>query len=176
MNDAYTGNIYIYIYRLLNSFSPGCESPELNSPAPLWNPKQTPYHLKHGPPPPNLTTSWKKLWIFFVQLEVCYTQVSGPVQTTCSNTLSSIHTRHFSHTTMCTWSHKRLNSMNVLLHACALQITLHCSPASCLTYDVSLCTCTVFIWSIRTVSIVCIFLFMYRVTFIYSLFIFKIRQ
>ncbi len=29
-------------------------------------------------------------------------QVSGPVQTTYSSTLSSIHTRHFSHTTVCT--------------------------------------------------------------------------
>ncbi len=34
--------------------------------------------------------------------KVCYTQVSGTVQTTCSNTLSSIRTRHFSHTTVCT--------------------------------------------------------------------------
>ncbi len=83
--------------RLLNSFPPGCESPELNS------------SLNPLPPetwtitPPNLITLQKKLSeTFFVQFKVCYTQVSGAVQTTCSNTLSSIHTRHFSHITMCT--------------------------------------------------------------------------
>ncbi len=43
---------------------------------------------------------------FFVQFEVCYTQVSGPAQTTCSNTLSSMCTTHFSHTAVCTQSHK----------------------------------------------------------------------
>ncbi len=52
--------------------------------------------------PPNLTTPKKKLYeTFFVQFEVCYTQVSGPVQTTCSNTLSSrfkIQDFYLSHT------------------------------------------------------------------------------
>ncbi len=33
---------------------------------------------------------------------VCYTQVSGPIQTTCSNTLSSMCTKHFSHTAVYT--------------------------------------------------------------------------
>ncbi len=75
--------------------------------APLWNPIQTPYHLKHGPshppPPPNLTTSLEKsVWEFSMQFEVCYTQVSGPAQTTCSNTLSSTRTRHISHIIVCT--------------------------------------------------------------------------
>ncbi len=37
---------------------------------------------------------------FFVLFKVCCTQVSGPVQTTCSYTLSSIHTRNF-HTLLC---------------------------------------------------------------------------
>ncbi len=45
-------------------------------------------------------------WKFFVQFEVCHTQVSGPVQTTCSNTLSSTRTRHFSHITVCTYPTK----------------------------------------------------------------------
>ncbi len=45
---------------------------------------------------PTLPHHWeKKQTIFFVLFKACYTQVSGPVQTTCSNTISSIHTRHF---------------------------------------------------------------------------------
>ncbi len=44
----------------------------------------------------------KKLSNFFVQFKVCYTQMSGLVQTTCSNTLPSIRTRHFLYTTVCT--------------------------------------------------------------------------
>ncbi len=99
--------------------------------------------------PPNLTTSHKT---FFVQFEVLYTQVSGPVQTTWSNTLSSIRTRHF-HTLLYVHNPTKDSIIYACLHAHALQITLNCSPASCLTYDVSLCTCTVFIWSIRTVCI-----------------------
>ncbi len=75
-----------------------------NPPAPLWNPIQTPYLLKHGPshhPPPtpqttpNPTTSQKKtVWDSSMQFEMCYTQVSRTVQTTYSNTISSIH-MHF---------------------------------------------------------------------------------
>ncbi len=44
----------------------------------------------------------------------------------------------------------------VCLHA-HVQIILYCSSASCLTHNVSLCTCTVFMWSIRIVCIDCIF-------------------
>ncbi len=72
-------------------FPPGCESPELRSPRPPLKPHANPYLLKHGPPPPNLTTPKKKTVNFFCAIQVCYTQVSGPVQTTCSNTLSSMH-------------------------------------------------------------------------------------
>ncbi len=80
------------------AFSPGCESPELRSPRP---PPETP--CKPLPPetwnppspllqtPPNLTTQKKKnVWTFLFNSK-CATQVSGPVQTTCSNTLSSMH-------------------------------------------------------------------------------------
>ncbi len=103
--------------RLLNSFFPqAVRALNSNHPAPLWNPMQTPYLLKHGPSPPslskhppNLTTPKQQnktvnffCFLFFVQFKVCYTQVSGPVQTTCSNTLSSMRTRHFSHTAVCT--------------------------------------------------------------------------
>ncbi len=61
------------------------------------------------------------------------------------------------HTLLCVHNPTKDSIVYVCLHAHALQITLHGSPASCLTYDASLCTCTVFIWSIRTVCIVCIF-------------------
>ncbi len=70
----------------------------LNSNNPSLKPHTNPY-----PPPPNLTTSQKKLSeTFSVQFEVCYTQVSGPVQTTWSKTLSSMCTRHFSEISVCT--------------------------------------------------------------------------
>ncbi len=58
-----------------------------------------PYLLKHGTP--TLPHHRKKLANFyFCAIHVCYTQVSGPAQATCSNTLSSTRTRHF-HTTPC---------------------------------------------------------------------------
>ncbi len=95
-------------------FPPGCESPELKSPRPPLKPYATPYLLKHGPPPkhPPTTpqpyhTKEKTVWNFLlVQFEVCYTQVSGPVQTTCSNTLlyAQLRTRHFSHTHCCVYT------------------------------------------------------------------------
>ncbi len=91
---------------------PSSETPCKPLPPETWTP----------PPllqtPPNLTTPKKKtVWNFFVQFKVCYTQVSGPVQTTCSNTLSSICTRHFSHTAVCTQSHKRLH--NICMFTCS---------------------------------------------------------
>ncbi len=78
-------------------FPPGCESPELRSPRPPLKPHANPYLLKHGPPPLSKNTPQpyhtkeKKAVNFFCAIQVCYTQVSGPVQTTCSNTLSSMH-------------------------------------------------------------------------------------
>ncbi len=104
-------------------FPPGCESPEPKSPRPPLKPHAHPYLLNHGPSPPslskhppNLTTPKQKtVKLFFVQFKVCYTQVSGPVQTTCSNTLSSIRTRHFSHTAVCTIPQKTPQYMYVYL-------------------------------------------------------------
>ncbi len=61
--------------RLLNSFFPQAVR-ALNS--------------KH-PPPPQPYLIKEKTVNFFCAIQVCYTQVSGPVQTTCSNTLSSMH-------------------------------------------------------------------------------------
>ncbi len=83
--------------RLLNSFFPQAVR-ALNSehPAPLWNPMQTPtsWNMDHPPTttkhPPTLPHQRKNCELFCV-IQVCYTQVSGPVQTTCSSTLSSMH-------------------------------------------------------------------------------------
>ncbi len=77
-------------------FPPGCESPELKLPRPPLKLHAIPYLLKHGPPPPspNIPQPYhtkEQNVNFFCAIQVCYTQVSGPVQTTCSNTLSSMH-------------------------------------------------------------------------------------
>ncbi len=121
-------------------FPPGCESPEPKSPRPPLKPHAHPYLLKHGPSsplplqtPPNLTTPKKKL----CAIQVCYTQVSGPVQTTCSNTLSSMRTRHFSHTAVYTIPQKTQQYMYVymLMHyksSCTVP-----QPAAWLTMSLS---------------------------------------
>ncbi len=108
--------------RLLNIFfSQAVRALNSNHPPPSETPcKPLPPETWTTPPlqtPPNLTTPKKKtVWNFSVQFKVCYTQVSGPVQTTCSNTLSSMRTRHFSHTAVCTQSHKRLS--NICMFTC----------------------------------------------------------
>ncbi len=73
------------------------------------------------------------------------------------------------HTLLCVHNPTKDSAIYVCLHAHALQIILYCSPASCLTHNVSLCTCTVFMWSIRIVCIVCIYYF-YFLSFIFSLY------
>ncbi len=91
--------------RLLNSFFPQAVR-ALNSdhPAPLWNPHADPYPPEHGPPPPpppppptspNLTTPKKKTVWLFVQFKCATHRWVGLLQTTCSNTLFSMRTRHF---------------------------------------------------------------------------------
>ncbi len=124
--------------RLLNSFfPPGCESPELRSPRPPLKPHAIPYLLKHGPHPPPLSKHPPTLphqrincKPFFCAIQVCYTQVSGHVQTTCSNTLSSMHYTLF--LTLCVHNPTKDSAIYVCLHAHALpQIILYCSPASC---------------------------------------------
>ncbi len=47
----------------------------------------------------------------------CATQVSGPAQTTCIYTLSSIHTGHFSHTILCIHNPTKDSAIYVCLHA-----------------------------------------------------------
>ncbi len=138
--------------RLLNSFFPqAVRALNSNYPAPLWNPMQTPTswnmdHLTLQTPPQPYHTK-EKLWtfLFFVlcAIQVCYTQVSGPVQTTCSNTPSPLCALDTFHTLPCVHNPTKDSAIYVCLHAHALQIILYCSPASCLTHNVSLCTCTV---------------------------------
>ncbi len=150
-------------------FPPGCESPELRSPRPPLKPHANPlppetwtanpYLQKHGPPPnppTNPPTSQpyhtkENTELFFCAIQVCYTQVSGPVQTTCSNTLL------YALDTFPTQSHKKLS--NICMFTCSCTTTNHLVlfPSQLLTHNVSLCTCTVFMWSIRIVCIVCIF-------------------
>ncbi len=125
------------------AFSPRLWEPwTQNHPAPLWNPIQTPtsWNMDSPPPPQPYHVTGKKLSNFFVQFKVCYTQVS--VQTTCSNTLSSIRTRHF-HTLLCVHkSHKRLSDICMFTCSCTTNhLTLFPSQ---LLECFSFCTCTVF--------------------------------
>ncbi len=80
------------------AFSPRLWEPwtQITTRPPL-KPHAIPYLLKHGPSPPppskhppTLPHQRTKCKLFCA-IQVCYTQVSGPVQTTCSNTLSSMH-------------------------------------------------------------------------------------
>ncbi len=83
---------------------------------PLKKKHANPYLLKHGLPPHLTTPKKNKNCVnFFCAIQVCHTQVSGPVQTTCSNTLSSMRTRHFS---VCTQSQKRLSNICMFTRSC----------------------------------------------------------
>ncbi len=73
MEMHYMGNL-LNIMKNITDFSPGCESPELNSPRPSLKPHTNPL-------PPETWTITR----IFVQFEV-----------------SCIRTKHFSHTTVCT--------------------------------------------------------------------------
>ncbi len=85
------------------AFSPRLWEPWTQiTPPPSETPMQTPTSCKplppetwtpppqNTPPPPTLPHQRKNCELFLCN-SVCYTQVSGPVQTTCSNTLSSMH-------------------------------------------------------------------------------------
>ncbi len=83
--------------RLLEFFPQAVKALNSDHPAPPLKPNANPYLLKHGPPPPSLSKHpptlphQRKKCELFCAIQVCYTQVSGPVQTTCSSTLSSMH-------------------------------------------------------------------------------------
>ncbi len=128
---------------------PPSETPCKPLPPETWTP---PPPSKH-PPPPTLPHQRKNCETFFVQFK-CATHRWVGLYKPPVVTHSPLCTRHFSYIAICTQS-KKDSEIYVCLHAHApLQIILYCSPASCLTHNVSLCTCTVFMWSIR---IVCIF-------------------
>ncbi len=139
------------------AFSPRLWEPWTQITPPPSEPHANPYLLKHGPPPlqhpPNLTSSKKKLWTFFVQFK-CATHRWVGLYKPPVVTHSPLCTRHFSYTAMCTQSHKRLR--NICMFTCSCTTTNHLVlfPSQLLTHNVSLCTCTVFMWS---VCIVCIF-------------------
>ncbi len=144
-------------------FPPGCESPELKSPRPPLKPHANPYLLKHGPPPPpppppppspNTPQPYHAkekncMKLFFVQFK-CATHRWVGLYKPPVVTHSPLCTRHFSHTAVCTQSHKRLSNICMFTCSCTTNHLV------LLTHNVSLCTCTVFMWSI---PIVCIFLF-----------------
>ncbi len=128
-------------------FSPGCESLELNSHHPSLKPHTNPLPPETWtpppPPPPTLPHHRKKLSNFFVfvQFKVCYTQGSGPVQTTC-NTLSSICTRQF-HTLLC--AHNPTKDSCTTNHLCSCTTNHLTLFPSQLLECFSFCTCTVFV-------------------------------
>ncbi len=115
-------------------FPPGCESPELRSPRPPLKPHANPYLLKHGPSPPPQPyhTKEKTVWTFFVQFK-CATHRWVGLYKPPVVTHSPLCTRHFSHTAVCTQSHKRLSNICMFTCSCTttVQIISHCSPASC---------------------------------------------
>ncbi len=152
--------------RLLNSFfHQAVRTLNSNHLAPLWNPMQTPYLLKHEPShppspttppptPPTMPHQRKRLSETFLCNSKCATHrwvglYKPPVVT--RSPLCALDTFH---TLLCVHNPTKDSIIYVCLHAHALQIISHCSPASCLTHNVSLCTCKVFMWSI---CIVCIF-------------------
>ncbi len=114
-----------------------------------YTPNANPYLLKHGPslspplqtPPQSYHTKAKKNCELFLCNSKCATHrwvglYKPPVVT--HSPLCALDTFH---TLLC--NPTKDSAIYVCLHAHALQIILYCSPASCLTHNVSLCTCTV---------------------------------
>ncbi len=90
---------------------PSSETPCKPLPPETWTPPPPPPPSKHPPTLPHQ----RKNCELFCAIQVCYTQVSGPVQITCSNTLSSMRTRHFSHTAVYTIPQKTQKYMYVYM-------------------------------------------------------------
>ncbi len=125
--------------RLLYSFfRQAVRAMNSNNPAPLWNPIQT-------PTPPTLPHHRKNCLKLFLCNSKCATHRWVGLYKPPEVTHSPLCALDTFQTLLCVHNPTKDSIVYVCLHAHALQITLHCSPASCLTYDVSLCTCTVFI-------------------------------
>ncbi len=150
-------------------FPPGCESPEPKSPPPPLKPHANPYLLKHGPDPPplppslntpNLTTPKKKncMKLFILCNSKCATHRRVGLYKPPVVTHSPLCTRYISHTAVCTQSTKTYSTYNICMFTCSCTTNhLALFPSQLLTHNVSLCTCTVFMWSIHIVCIVSIF-------------------
>ncbi len=118
---------------------PPSETPRKPLPPETWTPPPSPNT------PPTLQHKRKTVNFFFflsVQFKCTTHRWVGlykpPVVT--HSPLCALDTFH---TLPCVHNPTKDSAMYVCLHAHALQIILYCSPASCLTHNVSLCTCTV---------------------------------
>ncbi len=131
--------------RLLNSFFPqAVRALNWNHPAPLWNPMQTPtsWNMDHLPPSPNTPqpyhTKERNCMKLFCAIQSVLHTGEWAIQTTFSNTLSSMRTRHFSHTAVCTQSHKRLSNICMFTCSCTTNhLALVPQPAAWLTMFLS---------------------------------------
>ncbi len=144
--------------RLLNSFFPQAvrawtqitpppsETPRKPLPPEPWtiSPPPPPSLSKH-PPQPYHTK--EKLWTFLFFCSLCNSSVLHTGEWACTKppvvTHSPLCALDTFHTLPCVHNPTKDSAIYVCLHAHALQIILYCSPASCLTHNVSLCTCTV---------------------------------
>ncbi len=117
-------------------FPPGCESPELNSHRRSLKPHTNPLPPETWTTPPSLPHHKKNCQTFLFNSK-CAKQVSVPVQTTCSNTLSSICTRRY-----CVYIIPQKS--NICMFICSWT-TNHLTPfPSQLLECFSFCTYTVF--------------------------------
>ncbi len=106
--------------RLLNSFFPqAVRALNPNHPTPLWNPMQPlPPETWTIPPSPNTPQPYhtkEKTVNFFCAIQSVLHTGEWACTNHLYNTLSSMHTRHFSHTAVCTQSHKRLSNEYVYM-------------------------------------------------------------
>ncbi len=125
------------------AFSPRLWEPWTQITPPPLKHHANPYLLKHGPSPrplskhpPTLPHQRKKpVWDFFLCSSKCATHrwvglYKPPVVT--HSPLCALDTFH---TLLCVHNPTKDSAIYVCLHAHALQIILHCSPASCLTHN-----------------------------------------
>ncbi len=142
--------------RLLNSFFPqAVRALNTTHTATLWNPIQTPYLLKRGPshppPPPTLPHHIKNC-----QTSLCNSKCATHRWVGLYKPTVVTHSPLFSLNTFTLYSvyiipQNTLYVIYVCLYAHALQITLHCSAASCLNF--SLFAHVQYLWGIRYTNI-----------------------
>ncbi len=131
---------------------PPSETPCKPLPPETWTVSPT-----HKPPPQPYHIKGKNCLRLFLCYSKCATHRWVGLYQPPAETHSPLFALDTFHTLLCVHNPKKDSIIYVCLHAHALQIILYCSPASCLTHNVSLCTCKVFMWSIRIVCIFCIF-------------------